>query len=366
MRYAVALLAAIVLLCLAIARADGDPEPRGAGNPPALPMGGGLPLIVRVGVAFADVAGVDENEGAFDATVDVRLLWRDATLSYPASEVPNGFRELRTEAAQERLAEIWSPDIVLDNLVGEPTQETAGLRLYPDGRVELMRRVSGRFSTPFDVTRFPFDRQWLAVGVASRREPLDRVFLDFRQGELDFSRASSRIDLDGWDVGMVELRRSALAGWYGQDHARLEAALSIERHPSAVIPSIFVPLFASLLIPLLAIWMNKVEDGEYKIEAFELTNVVIGGLFAVIALNFTVNSEYQALARGDNTVVRLFALNYSALAVSLLVNVFLFRFNLARRWLGPYVQDVLFSFIIWAVPLLSFSTAASFLLVAMA
>lgn len=366
MRYAVAVVVAFALLCLAVAQADGDPEPRAGGDPAVLPMGGGLPLMVRAGVAFVDVSGVDENEEAFDATIDLRLRWRDETLSYPASEVPNGFRELRTEAAQEKLADIWSPDVVIDNLVGEPTQETRGLRLYPDGRVEMMRRVSGRFSTPFDVTRFPFDRQWLAVGVASRREPLDRIFLDFRQDDLDFSRVSSRVDVDGWDVGMVELRRSALPGWYGQDHARLEAALSIERHPSAVVPAIFVPLFASLLIPLLAIWMNKVEDGEYKIEAFELTNVVIGGLFAVIALNFTVNSEYQALARGDNTVVRLFALNYSALAVSLLVNVFLFRFNLARRWLGPYVQDVLFSFLIWAVPLLSFSTAASFLLVAMA
>ena len=59
--------------------------------------------------------------------------------------------------------------------------------------------------------------------------------------------------------------------------------------------------------------------------------MIIGGLFAVIALNFTVNSVYQVLGSGDNPVSRLFALNYVALGVSLLVNVLLFRFGVVER-----------------------------------
>jgi hypothetical protein len=117
---------------------------------------------------------------------------------------------------------------------------------------------------------------------------------------------------------------------------------------------------------LLAIWLNRMEDGEFQIEAFEQANVIVGGLFAVIALNFTLNSEYGMLGSTDNTVRRLFTLNYLALALSLLINLMLFRFNLPMRWFGRYVQEQLYFFLSWAVPLLVLATALAFLLVAMA
>jgi hypothetical protein len=125
-------------------------------------------------------------------------------------------------------------------------------------------------------------------------------------------------------------------------------------------------LFASLLIPLLGIWLNRVEDGVFQIETFEFVNLIVGGLFAVIALNFTVNSTYQVLGSGDNPVSRLFALNYVALGISLMINVLMFRFNVVGRWFGRYVQEQLYLFLIWAVPLLMLVSAASVILVAMA
>ena len=55
---------------------------------------------------------------------------------------------------------------------------------------------------------------------------------------------------------------------------------------------------------------------------------------------------------------RLFTLNYLALALSLLINLMLFRFNLPMRWFGRYVQEQLYFFLSWAVPLLVLATAA--------
>ena len=86
----------------------------------------------------------------------------------------------------------------------------------------------------------------------------------------------------------------------------------------------------------------------------------------MIALNFTVNSTYQLLGTGDNPVSRLFALNYVALGISLMINVLLFRFNVVARWFGRYVQEQFYLYLIWAVPLLMLITGASVILVAMA
>jgi hypothetical protein len=230
----------------------------------------------------------------------------------------------------------------------------------------LMQRTSTKFATSFDPQRFPFDQQKLAAEIVVRGDDQDRVVLDYHQDDLNFSAGGSDRNLDRWSLGLTNIRRESLPGLYGALHSRLWVELQIRRLFTMAMAPIFIPLFASLLIPLMAIYMNRVEDGEFKIEAFELSNIVIGGLFAVIALNFTVNSAYPMLGAADNTVTRLFGLNYLVLGIAAAIIITLFRFNLVQRAFGKYVQEQLYLSIVWAGPLLVLATAIALLLVAMA
>ena len=332
----------------------------------SLPLGKGLPVVVLMGLRYVEVDSIDETEAAYTATVDLRLRWQDLRLQYPPESAPQGFLEFRDEGAAAKIAEIWTPVVALQNLSGEPSQQMRALRIFPDGRAEMMVRTTATFETPFEVERFPFDRQRLQVEVVSRRESVERLSLEFEQDDLDFSQAPETSELREWVPGIVTLKRDAVSGWYGEDLARATVSLAVQRRAGSSAALIFIPLLASLLIPLLAIWLNRVEEGEFQIEAFEQANVIVGGLFAVIALNFTLNAEYRTLGSTDNTVRRLFALNYLALALSLIINLTLFRFNLPMRWFGRYVQEQVFFFLSWAVPLLVLATAVATLLVAMA
>jgi hypothetical protein len=181
-----------------------------------------------------------------------------------------------------------------------------------------------------------------------------------------FSRAVDGLTVPGFTTGLVDLRSEPASGWHGKRHARVLAGLAVQRRWETSISSVFLPLFASLLIPMLALWLNDAEDGEFQVDAFELANVVIGGLFAVIALNFSVASAYTDLAVGDNTVNRLFALNYASLATALGIVICLYRFGLVGRWLGRSVQEELFRWMQWAIPLLAFGTGAAVLAAAWA
>jgi hypothetical protein len=347
-----------------------SPQPVDPANTPraltALPLDSGLPVVVRAGLAFVDVEGVDENRESFPATVDLRLSWVDLRLRYPAEEAPIGYREWRGDAVTAELAAIWSPEIGLANLRGEPTRQSRSLRLYPDGRVELLRRVTGTFGSPLDVGRFPFDRQQLQAELVSQDETADKVILDYRQDDLLFSRAAPGIAIAGWTIGAVNLIRDPLSGWYGESYSRLRVALEVDRRAIETVPALFVPLLASLLIPLLAIWLNRSNNGEFEIKAFELTNIVIGGLFAIIALNFTINSERSILASSANTVTLLFGLNYLALAAALVINVCLFRFNVVRALAGRHVQHETINYITWALPSAIGATALALILIAAA
>ena len=364
-------LLAALALSLALALPGRAELPEAATTAPpeslsSLPTGKGLPVVVRMGLRYVEVTSIDEAEATYTATVDLRLRWQDLRLQYPPESAPEGFLQFRDEAATAKMAQIWTPAISLWNLSGEPSQQMHGLRIFPDGRVEMILRTRATFETPFDVERFPFDRQGLQVEVVSSREGVQRLSLEFEQDDLDFSQAPASSELPDWVSGVVSLKRDLVNGWYGEYLARATVSLAVQRRAARASAPIFIPLLASLLIPLVAIWMNRIEDGEFQIEAFEQANVIVGGLFAVVALNFTLNAEYGALSSSDNTVRRLLALNYLALALSLVINLTLFRFNLPMRWFGRYVQEQVFLFLSWAVPLLVLATAVATLLVAMA
>jgi hypothetical protein len=112
-------------------------------------------------------------------------------------------------------------------------------------------------------------------------------------------------------------------------------------------------------------WLNAtVPGGEFRIEAFELTNVLIGGLFALIALNFTVDAAWPILAQ-DNPVSRLFGLNYLLLGLSLGINILIFRFRLPALWFGAWFQEELYRWLVWAIPTIALVASATILLTAM-
>lgn len=327
--------------------------------PPAGALGAnGQALPVRVGVQFVALDGIDENEQTFDATVDTRLVW--TRRGAPPME-------RHGETVEAALAELGAPRVEIDNLVGDPAFRERGLFVTKGGQIELLERTRGTFATTLDEQSFPFDRQALEVAVVVREASTEEVGLEFHGEDVAFSHAQEGVSLGGWSVGTVDLSAAPLLGWHEREHARVIASLNAQRLWMSVVPTLFIPLFSSLLIPMIAIWLQKVSDeGDFEVDAFELANIVIGGLFAVIALNFTVNSEYSSLASGDNTVTRLFALNYAALAIAMVINIGMFQYKLVERWFGKYVQEQLYWFLCGAVPALAFGAAATFLLVAWA
>jgi uncharacterized Tic20 family protein len=240
------------------------------------------------------------------------------------------------------------------------------LRIYPNGRVELITRTTAVFKTQVDVARFPFDQQTLQVELQVKEDTVETVDLDYLSEDLQFSRPGKRVELTGWGLGLVNLKRELIAGWNGDRYAKVIAGLNLRRDASSTLATIFIPLFASLLIPFLATWMNRAEKDGFEIEGFELANFIIGGLFAVIALTFTLESTFPLLSKSDNPVSRLIGLNFTALAVGVIITVVFYRYRLPARWFGAFVQQELFKFLVWAFPLLFFTFGIGFVVMAAA
>ncbi|CAA6603047.1 Glycine receptor, alpha 4 subunit [Rhodospirillaceae bacterium LM-1] len=337
-----------------------------ASQPVSIPHGNGLPVVVRPALFFNHLESFDENAGTFEATVDLRLTWIDPRLRYPAKEALRGYKEYRVSAAEREIAKIWTPTIRHVNRVGDPTFSERRLRIFPNGMVEIIDRITATYKTPVETSRFPFDRQSLEIVMVVQEDTVETVDMNFTSDDVGFSRISKKAELDGWSTGLVSLKRELVNGWNGDRYAKIVASLAVNRMLGNSIATIFIPLFASLLIPFLATWMNRAQDDEFDVDAFELGNVIIGGLFAVIALSFTFSSSFPALSAGDNTVTRLLGLNYVALAFGTIITVVFYRYKLPARWFGVYVQEQAFLFLSWAFPILFIATGLAFVFVSAA
>ncbi len=343
------------------APAASSPAP---GDLKSIPLGKGLPVEVGAAVFFVEMGLFDDTKAEFECTTDLRLTWYDLRLAYPKTEAYRGYKEWRGQDAEDELAKMWQPNVEVMNRIEQTGYVGRRLRIFPNGRVETITRVTGKYKVKVDAERFPFDRQYLVLDLLVREETTDEVKLRFTNDDVQWSRVAKTAKLDGWKTGLVDLDADTIRGWNGDRYSRLTATLWVDRQATTGLAPIFIPLLASLLIPLLAIWMNRTDEEGYAVDAFELANMGIGGLFSVIALSFAIYSAYTQLAGGDNTVTRLFGLNYATLAISLGITVLLFRYNLAQRWWGRYVNEQIFKWITWAMPVLTLATCAAFLLVA--
>ena len=56
----------------------------------SLPMGKGLPVVVRIGLRYVEVTSIDETEADYTATVDLRLRWQDLAARIPPGVCASG------------------------------------------------------------------------------------------------------------------------------------------------------------------------------------------------------------------------------------------------------------------------------------
>ncbi|MCW5831477.1 MAG: hypothetical protein KIS78_03340 [Labilithrix sp.] len=320
---------------------------------------------MNVAVFFLDLKSFDDTKSEFECTTDVRLRWVDPRLRLTTKNL-RGYREFRGKEVEDQLAKMWSPSIDVTNRLEAAPYVGRRLRIFPDGQVESLTRVTARYKTRVSAETFPFDRQRLALELIVRDDTTDEVLLRFDKDDVGFSRAARDAKLDGWTIGLVDLRSEAIPGWNGDRYSQTTAALIVDRVWVTSLAPIFIPLLASLIIPLLSIWMNKATEHGFEGDTLSLANMSIGGLFSVIALSFAIYSSYGVIANGDNTVTRLFGVNYAMLAITLAIVVVCFRYNVIARLFGPYVQREAFYFMSWALPVISLATSIAFLLVAAA
>jgi hypothetical protein len=328
---------------------------------PGFPEGAEEPLQVTTAVQIVEVDAILDALQRFQATVDVRLTWQDPRLVFQSAPGEEPRIYLTGEAARARLRDMWIPDIQISNLVAalEKSVVEEGLLLDGNGQVQWFRRLEGEFVVHVDHSAFPFESQVLPVKFVSLQEDAQRLVLTYGLNMRTTANMQAP-DPVGWRLSRLHIKPTTVQSWSGSTHSALTVEVHAARRAEAYYDSLFLPLIVTMMVPLLALMMNRWDGRRLVVEPFELAKLVVAGLLATIALSLATNTAYPYLLKSYNLVSELFILDYLLQVAALGVIVTFYREQMrpAPR-VDPYLTRELFLALNWVPPLLTLIAAAA-------
>jgi hypothetical protein len=200
------------------------------------------PVPVLVDYFLLDVTSVNGAEETFGASLYFDVKWRDSRMAFDAKAF-GADRALYTGAkAQEQLAEMWTPAVTVSNLSGDPQIEAESLTIYADGQVEYEVRLTANFSSPMELSRFPFDRQRLSVKLESFLWNASEVQLVAVENP---RHVNEKLEISGWllDHSSPVTSRVAEERYVtGDNYSRFTSTILVQRNPWFYIWGIIFPL----------------------------------------------------------------------------------------------------------------------------
>lgn len=261
---------ALIAVMLACVSAQGEAVHRIEGRLTMPPKKDGQPLTVQIGFHIVDFGRITAREESFDVTAHLELRWHDPRL---ASETWDG--------------KLWTPRLNFDNAAdapkfhGEPMIEVS-----PDGDVTSRVTLSGKFSTPLDLLKFPFDRQELVVRISLHDEQ-SLIRLEPLREQM---RMHDDVFLTEWSL--VDQTYEVKARQYrpgGGVYSLMDYSVHVRRRSTFYLWRVLLPITLLSLIPTLVFW-------------FEPTNLqpqistCMATLIAMLAFGYSVDFALPKVA----------------------------------------------------------------------
>ena len=270
-----------------------------------------LPTDVAVGAYLIGLSQVSEPSDPFptvDVEVFLNLTWHDPRLvSEDDERTPQVFQE---EEAEEKLSEIWSPDVEVQNEVEQRQTESIELTIFADGRVDYEERFGATLNAELNLSRFPFDRQALDMELQSFVWDRGEISLVLNDPQTGFDE---EFETPEWRVTAVEgLIGTGMEVRDDREFSTYTFRIHAERHSGHYLLRLFLPLLFVMAATWLAFWEPAQE--RYRIGFFALLTVV--ATHAVVARSLP-RLSYPTLA--DMVLIFCYVTAISVIAVGVVV-----------------------------------------------
>ncbi len=266
---------------LAVARVA---TPAAAGDAPRFvtPPDPHGPTLVDLGLFIVDITHIDEVDNTFRIQGSLDLVWCDPRLAFDPEAAGTDTMEFLEGDAVREIGRIWWPDLDFVNQTEPRRVENETLVIRADGTVDYQELFVAALKSPFDLTRFPFDRQQLEIEIESFSWTADALRFHEETDKIGFS---DRFEMPEWRVLTVE--SSVATRREVRDRAPFsEFALGIEvaRKPGYYLWKLVLPLLLLVGASWIVFWMT----GELFTRRLGLA---FRGVLIVVAFQFVIGGS---------------------------------------------------------------------------
>jgi len=151
----------------------------------------GPPTVVDIDLFVIDVSQIKDADQTFQTDFFITIKWKDPRLSKAA--LGRSLKHCRI-----LLDEIWNPALNLVNIGGK-VQKIYDEKVAVDdeGNVKYVQRGIGPLLSPFNLEKFPFDKQILPITFVSLEHGPDEVILNVKTEE---SGIREKLSIVGWHI----------------------------------------------------------------------------------------------------------------------------------------------------------------------
>jgi hypothetical protein len=328
----------LVFACLALSAIGGW------GATPEIRLSEAMPRPLKVGVTFLlnDIVKVNESNGNYLASIDLKLAWKDPSLAFDPNHYGTFRRELNLAQATQMLAKIWNPNVVIANMQGNPISKEPCLLIDADGSIMYIQRINAYFETPYDFAPFPFDTQELLVRLVSNQYDDSEIEFYQSQQELDQSGIREDVSVPGWNLSGIDYTAASFRGLDGRFYPEFTVQIGLKRVPLSHLFS-FAPLLLIVIVPTILTLYASVDIGS-RLSTWS------GAILALIALGFSMQLRYPALpANGILSQMIAIIFAYEFLMICMTMSVF--NEAMMSKVKNPYLIPEMTKFMRWQVPL---------------
>ena len=219
-----------------------------------LPRGVQLPIQVQISMRVLDISRLLETTGEVGAAVEYIQRWNDPSLRFERAVAGSDHLDFIGSEAEARLVGMWSPNVVIENMIGAIRGQAVALSIFETGDVVLIRRMEADFRVPVNMSSFPFDIQRLPFRFVVPRYAAREVVIASTERDRAESSIPDRLSITNWGPKTIDFRQDTYPGWSAEPFSRLTAVAVVERLSSRYLLRLFIPFVALMWVSICVLW----------------------------------------------------------------------------------------------------------------
>jgi len=305
----------------------------------AMPPNPEGPTLVDLGLFIVDINRIDEVENTFRMQGFVDLVWCDPRLAFDPEATTDEEEVFLEQDAELELERIWWPDLNFANQTEPRKRENLALVIRSDGTVNYEELFVVVLKSPFDLRRFPFDRQQLEVKIESFSWTDEVLRFHEEAGKIGFSDS---LEMPEWQIRRVEL--SVTSSQEVRDRATFSKFLlqiEVARKPGYYLWKLVLPLILLICASWIVFWLTDWMVSRRLGLAFR-------GVLIVVAYQFVISGSLPRvsyLTLMDSFLMFSFIMMLLTILQNTVVShyylkdrlEFAHQIDAASRWLFPIV-----------------------------